>query len=78
MLNNIIILRKKIAKMNECINLAISLNVEFRGSARGLSILDGTSARFFSVDSLYIDNSECKKHIKKCASPDLQTTLSFF
>lgn len=73
-----IILRKKVAKMNECMLLAVSLNVEFRCSLRGISILHGTSAKFFDIDKLYLDNSDCKKYIKECASPDLQTTLSIF
>lgn len=73
-----VIKRKKIAKMNECSTLANSLGVKFRCSPRGMSVLNGTSAKFFSIDKLYSDNSECKKFIKECASSELQTTLSYF
>ena len=61
--------------MNECSQLAKTLNVKFRCSVFGISII-GNETKFFPLDSIYLDKGkECKKFIKESADPSLQTVL---
>lgn len=66
---------KRVQVMNECIDLAKSLNIKFRASELGLSII-GSQTKFFPLESIYSDNGkECKQFIKEEADPSLQTIL---
>lgn len=60
--------------MNECANLAQKLNVKFRCSLNGMSVLSEEGNKFFPLDELYLTNgASCKKYIKQVADPSLQT-----
>ena len=63
---------KKIAKLNEITNLCNKLHVKYRASEAGISILND-KIKFFSIDEIYLDNTECINYIKSVADPSLQT-----
>lgn len=71
---------KKFSILNECIDLAIKLNVKYHASQRGMSInrSNGTN-KFFDLDSIYLTKGEdCKKYIRESVPSSYQTTLSAF
>ena len=62
--------------MNKCAKMSRTLGVKCRCSGFGISIISEDEAKFFSLDSLYMDNGKsCKDYIKEVCNPELQTTL---
>lgn len=61
--------------MNSIVQFAKSLNVDFRCSQFGISILGNNTAKFFDINAIFIDDSDVKSYIKQCSHPSLQTKL---
>ena len=63
------------ANMSAIAQFGRLLSVQIRLSEFGMSVISDNTAKFFSIDYVYLYPEECKKYIKKCASPELQTKL---